>query len=145
MAGRSKKIVTIAIVTVFAIIIIGFALWNKPGENIAAANGIKTDAATLYKTFVEDSVTANKNYGGQIVEVSGTINNVSVNQQKETIVTINTGTSSAYINCTMEEQPGALQPGVMIKIKGKCFGLGQGDPDLGIMGDVYLVRCYVVK
>jgi hypothetical protein len=32
-----------------------------------------------------------------------------------------------------------------IVLKGFCTGMGAGDTDLGIRGDVYMIRCYGVK
>ena len=31
----------------------------------------------------------------------------------------------------------------IVSIKGICNGIGQYDADLGIMGDLYLTRCFV--
>lgn len=123
----------------------GFYLYNKPQQNVANATGIKTDAITLYKVFITDTITANKKFIQQVIEVSGTINSISKNQQNQTVALIKTGTEGAYINCTLEQNSNNLQQGQFISLKGICNGIGQGDNDLGIKGDVYLVRCYVAK
>ena len=44
----------------------------------------------------------------------------------------------------MEEVAG-LAENKQVTLKGICTGMGMGDADLGIMGDVYLVRCYLIK
>ena len=44
-----------------------------------------------------------------------------------------------------EPDPTEVAEAQPIVLKGICNGLGEGDADLGIAGDVYLVRCYVVR
>ena len=138
-----KKIV----ITFCLLILIGvaaaFYLWNKPHQNVANAAAVKTNAVSLYKVFKTDSIAANKKFTQQVIEVSGTVNRVSKNQQNQTVVLISTNTDGAYINCTLEQDSKNIQPGQLINIKGICNGIGQGDADLGIKGDVYLVRCYL--
>lgn len=134
-------------ITFCLLILIGvaaaFYLWNKPHQNVANAAAVKTNAVSLYKVFKSDSIAANKKFTQQVIEVSGTVNRVSKNQQNQTVVLISTNTNGAYINCTLEQDSKNIQPGQLINIKGICNGIGQGDADLGIKGDVYLVRCYL--
>ncbi len=141
--GTAKKIM----ITFCLLILIGvaaaFYLWNKPHQNVANAAAVKTNAVSLYKVFKSDSIAANKKFTQQVIEVSGTVNRVSKNQQNQTVVLISTNTNGAYINCTLEQDSKNIQPGQLINIKGICNGIGQGDADLGIKGDVYLVRCYL--
>ena len=61
------------------------------------------------------------------------------------VTLIKTDTDGAFINCTLEQESNALLAGQSINIKGICNGIGQGDADIGIKGDVYLVRCYLAK
>ena len=145
MSSKTKKIVTLLIILAAAGAATGYYLWNKPHLNVAGTEGIKTDATALYTAFISDSAAAQKKYVQQVVELSGNISSISANQQNKMIVLIKTTTAGAYINCTLEEQVNNLKEGNLITIKGICSGLGQGDADLGIMGDVYLVRCYLIK
>ena len=145
MTSTPKKIVITFCFLALIGVVAAFYLWNKPHQNVANAAAIKTDAITLYKVFNSDSITANKKFIQQVIEVSGTINSISKNQQNQTVVLIKTGTDGAYINCTLEQDSNTLQIGQSISIKGICNGIGQGDDDLGIKGDIYLVRCYLDK
>jgi hypothetical protein len=45
----------------------------------------------------------------------------------------------------MEKDAAVLPENKQATLKGICTGMGMGDADLGIMGDVYLLRCYLVK
>lgn len=145
MAGKTKKVALSLLVLIIIAGIIGYSLWNKPHTDVPGADAIKTDALSLYQSFTTDSANAKKKFLQQIVEVSGTVSSVNTNQQNQQIVLVKTATDGASINCTMEKAVDKIQPGSAIAIKGICEGLGQGDADLGIPGDLYLVRCYPVK
>ena len=145
MAGKAKKIVSAVLILVAVAAVVGYYCWNKPHQNIAGSEGIKTEATALYKIFIADSVAAKKNYLQQVLQVKGIVNGISKNQQNQTVVKIKTGIEGAYINCTMEEEAAMAKEGNEVIIKGICEGIGEGDAEMGIMGDVYLVRCYLVK
>ena len=145
MNGKAKKIITAFLIIVVLGAAAGYYLWNKPHLNVSGTEGLKIDAAILYNAFIGDSAAANKNFVQQVVEVSGTVTGVSKNQQNQRVVLFKTAIEGASVNCTFEERLDTIAKGSTIKIKGICSGMGQGDADLGIMGDVYLVRCYLVK
>ncbi len=120
-----------------------YLLWNKPHRDVAEANAINIQAPELYRIFTTDSVAARKQFLEKVLLVEGQLQRVGENQQKQVVATLVTGTEGAYINCTFEGKASGLQTGKSVTIKGICGGLGQGDPDLGIPGDLYLTRCYL--
>jgi hypothetical protein len=138
-----KKILVFAAVLLAAGICIGFYLYNKGPVNVTAADAVNISAPDLYRTFSTDT-TAAKKYSGKILEVSGDVNSFSFNRAKQKIILLKTATTGAFINCTMETDMDAPANSSVI-IKGICSGIGQGDEDLGIKGDVYLTRCIPVK
>ncbi len=109
------------------------------------SRGININAMALYNAFISDSAAAQKQYSDKILLVHGNIHALAVNTEKSQIITLQTGTDGAYINCSMEEDSPGLTPGVSLTLKGICSGLGEGEPLLGIKGDVYLSRCFVIK
>jgi tRNA_anti-like len=123
----------------------GFYFYNKPAVDIKDANGLKVFATSLYETFTKDSVVAKKEYTNKILEVSGMVTLITENQQHQPLVLLKTNIGGAAVNCTLEGPVGAIKVGSSVSIKGICNGIGEGDADLGIIGDVYLVRCYVLK
>jgi hypothetical protein len=145
MGSKTKKISLLLVVLALGSAATGYFLWNKPHQNVLSAKGIKTGAAELYNSFATDSAFANKKNTGKVLEVTGTVQSISVNQQKQKVVSLKTATDGAYVNCTMEQADAVVKEGNTVVIKGICSGLGQGDADLGIMGDVYLVRCYAAE
>ncbi len=124
---------------------VGFYFYNKGPVNIKNAKAMKTGAPALYQSFLKDSAGAKKTYLNNILEVSGLIKKISKNQENQVVVMLQTDESGAYVNCTMEEEVAGLVENKEGTLKGICTGMGMGDADLGIMGDVYLVRCYLVK
>jgi tRNA_anti-like len=145
MAGKAKKIISAILVLAIAGAVTGYYIWNKPHQDVAGATGKKVAAVELYRSFIADSASAKKNYLQQILEVSGIVASISKNQQQQTVVLIKTATEGASVNCTLEGPADGIKEGNTISVKGICDGIGQGDADLGIMGDVYLVRCFLVK
>ncbi|MEJ7589084.1 MAG: hypothetical protein WKI04_16125 [Ferruginibacter sp.] len=145
MRGKRKYLLLSVIFIIAVTAVLGYFFYNKPPRNIQNAKGYAVLATALYATFIDDSATAKKNFTNKILEVSGIVNLVAENQQHQPVVMLKTHKEGAAINCTLEGKAGDITTGDMITIKGICNGIGEGDPDLGIMGDVYLVRCYILK
>ncbi|MBL0199002.1 MAG: hypothetical protein IPP81_02205 [Chitinophagaceae bacterium] len=144
MPAKKKNIIIIFLAVIIIAGAIGFYFYNKGPVNVKNAAAIKTEAAALYQSFLKDSAAAKKTYLNNVLEVSGLVMKVSKNQENQVIVMLQTNESGAYVNCTMEEVAG-LAENKQVTLKGICTGMGMGDADLGIMGDVYLVRCYLIK
>lgn len=123
----------------------GYYLYNKGPVDVKNSSGIKINAEDLYNSFSTDSVSAQKKYSNRILNVHGIINNITTNVENKQIVTLKTSTDAAYINCVLEETTQQINTGEEVNIKGICSGIGQGEPDLGIKGDVYLSRCFIAK
>lgn len=144
MPAKKKNIIIIFLAVIIIAGAIGFYFYNKGPVNVKNAAAIKTEAAALYQSFLKDSTVAKKTYLNNVLEVSGLVMKISKNQENQVIVMLQTNESGAYVNCTMEEVAG-LAENKQVTLKGICTGMGMGDADLGIMGDVYLVRCYLIK
>jgi len=146
MNRKAKKSILISLLLVAVLAAaFGYYLFSKGPVDVKNSSAIKINAANLYDKFDVDSATAFKNYSGKILEVSGEVTAISVNQKKEMIILLKTNTGGASVNCTMEEDPGGIKINDPVNIKGICSGMGQGDEDLGIKGDVYLTRCFLIK
>lgn len=142
---KAKKVSFIIFILLAMVALIGYYLYNKGPVNVKDANAIKVDAIELYNDFIKDSVIAQQKYSGKILSVAARVSSSTVNQQNETLILLSTDVAAAFINCTMEEKEIKVAPGQQVIIKGICSGIGQGDADLGIAGDVYLSRCYLIK
>lgn len=146
MTPTTKRIILFSVIGIAVIGgAIGYYLYNKGPVDVKNAAGTKVAASALYQSFTKDSVQARKLYGDKIIEASGIVERISQNQQNEAVLLLKTGESGAYVNCTMEGPVTQVKEKDSLSIKGICTGIGSGDADLGILGDVYLVRCYLVK
>ena len=145
MSVKKKNIVIFFLAVIIIAVAVGYYFYNKGPVDVKHATAIKTEAALLYQAFLKDSTGAKKTYLNNILEVSGLIMKVSKNQENKLVVMLQTNEAGAYVNCTMEEDVTGLFENKQATLKGICTGMGMGDTDLGIMGDVYLVRCYIMK
>jgi len=146
MTGKTKKRIGILILMLALLCAsVGYYLYQKGPIDVKGSPAIKINAAGLYDQFTKDSTASLKKYSGKIVEVTGVISAVSLNQQKQQIILLKTGTDAAFVNCTLEEEADNIHENDNVSIKGICSGIGQGDEDLGIKGDVYLTRCFLIK
>lgn len=146
MTKKTKRNILLIVLLIILIgASIGYKMWNKPHRSVDAADAVKVTALSLYDTYQKDSAAAKKQYTDKVVEVSGTVSKRSTNQQNEVILLLATGLDGAYINCTMEGKAEDIKEGSAIAIKGICSGYIGGDADMGLPGDVVVVRGYIVK
>jgi uncharacterized protein (DUF1330 family) len=143
--NRKKIILTIVLFLVLLTCGIGYYLYNKGPVDVQDSDSIKINAAELYDAYIKDLAAAQKKYTGRILEITGEVHDVSVNQQQKKILLLKSHSDGAYVNCTMEENTENIHANDKVNVKGICSGIGEGDVDLGIKGDVYLTRCYLVK
>ena len=142
-----KQYISLLVIAIITIGGVAYYQYNKGEVNIQNAEGIKVNAATLYEAFAKDSLKAKNIYAEKILNVEGEVSAISKNQSNLNIVQLKTATDGAYINCTAEtpNDINNLKSGDKVNIKGVCKGIGEGDVDMGILGDVYLIRCHTTN
>jgi hypothetical protein len=121
--------------------IVGYYLYNKGPLNVKGHTGTEATPTELYSLYTTDSSAAFKKYDDEVLKITGEIKDVSTNNQKQQVILLKTSTEGGNINCSMTEPVPGAKAGDRVTIKGVCNGLGEGDPDLGIPGDVYLTLC----
>ena len=119
---------------------VAYYLWNKPHENIGAAQpDLSISAVELFTAFETDENAANAQYLGKIIEVSGVVSESGANDDGSARVVLETG-GMFGIACSLDpltQHPSTAFPvGEKIKIKGKCSGYNL---------DVQLDRCVEVR
>jgi tRNA_anti-like len=137
-----KNTIFIFVALVVIASIAGYLLWNKPHTNILESETIETSSIDLYKIFITDSTEAKTTYVNKVLNVSGIVKSVSANQEHQQIILLKTSESDASVNCTMEGSGMGIKAGDQILLKGPCVGYIRGETDMGLPGDVFLVRCY---
>ncbi|HMI79048.1 MAG TPA: hypothetical protein VK484_09640 [Ferruginibacter sp.] len=143
MSKRSKKTILLIIgAVIVAACITVYLVWNKPHKNVKDASATQITAPVLYNSFITDSAKARSLYVDKVLEVKGELAKLSLNQQAQQILFIKTAVEGAYINCTMEKEAVGMKAGDNVSIKGICSGYISGDADMGLPGDVFLIRGY---
>ena len=138
MSGKRILILILGLGLVAAAL--GYALWNKPHENMKSSKvEAKLEAAALFEAYNADETASNSKYLGKTIEVSGEVKETSQTQGGPVKVTLETGDEFAVI-CELDalsQHPRTdFQAGEMVAFKGKCDGLNL---------DVQLSRCVEVK
>ena len=137
-----RNIVVIFLAIVAIVAIVGYSIWNEPHRDIKSASAVKTTAVKLYSDLTKDSANMKSKFVNNVVIVSGEVKKVLKNQNGDQIILLKTNVSDGSVNCTMEEKANNVKPGNTISIKGICSGYIGGDLDMGLPGDVFLIRCY---
>jgi hypothetical protein len=137
---RNILILFLAIIVIAAIV--GYSIWNEPHRDIKSATALKVSAVALYDNLTKDSANMKSKFVSRVVDVSGEVKQILKNQNGDQIILLKTNVSDGSVNCTMEEKANNVKPGNTISIKGICSGYIGGDLDMGLPGDVFLIRCY---
>lgn len=144
MTPKTRKVLFTAVTAVIAIIaIIIYMMWNKPHKNVKDADAVNVMAGELYTSFTTDSSRANTLYADKIMLISGEVSQVSENQQAQQVILLKTAVNGAFVNCTMEQKASDCKTGDQVIIKGICSGYISGDADMGLPGDVFIIRGYL--
>lgn len=109
----------------------GFSEYNR-GAVAADKVEVTTTASDLFTAFEDDEKAANAKYLNKVIEVEGTITDVSTKEGKTTISL--EGGMLFGITCELHESKEAAKykKGQKTKLKGVCAGY---------LSDVVLVRC----
>jgi hypothetical protein len=146
MTYNSKNLILYIIIAIaIGGLVTGYTIWNKPHKDVKDAKAIPVSAVNLYNVYVADSAKAKHMYENKILWVTGEIKQVSLNQQNQQIILLKTATEGAAVNCTMEQNDPNAKAGNKISLKGICSGYIGGDADMGLPGNVFIVRCYYVN
>ncbi|RMF02340.1 MAG: hypothetical protein D6772_03625 [Bacteroidetes bacterium] len=119
---------------------VGFYMWNKPHQNMQNASvDVNITAPQLFEAFSQDETTANAQYLDKVIQVSGTVKEVSQSPEGITKVTLDTGDDMFGVICQLDELSAHKRTdfriGEEVSFKGKCTGM---------LMDVVLVRCVEV-
>jgi len=113
--------------------VIGYRMYNKPHRSAATETAVELTAMRLAADYEKDEAGANKKYLGNAVQVSGTVSEVSFNQQNKPVIFL-MGADMSGVQCTLQDDAHGIKKGDSITIKGFCTGY---------LTDVIMDRCVV--
>jgi hypothetical protein len=120
--------------------VVAYQIYNKPHRDIDAEKPVASVSADdLFSAFDADEAAANTSYLDQVIEVSGTVDEITEDADGNTVVILMAETAimggvSATIDPSITEF--SASPGDALKIKGRCTGM---------LMDVVLTNCFLVK
>lgn len=119
---KKKKLI---LVFFLLILIVGgitaFVLWNKPHPKVEDRKAEVVGAQVLYHAFTTNEQQANQSYLNKVLQVSGTVSEVSKNQDGKTVAVLATDDPLGGIQCTFRDAA-TIQQGQTITVKGFCNG-----------------------
>jgi hypothetical protein len=135
-----KKIALAALAATLIGMSVAYYLWNKPHENIGAAQpDLSISAVELFTAFETDENAANATYLDKLVEVAGTVAESGTNEDGSARVVLETG-GMFGVACSLDpltKHPRTVfSVGEPIRLKGKCSGYNL---------DVQLDRCVEIR
>jgi len=110
-----------------------YRMYNKPHPSAATTTAVELTAMRLAAEYEKDENNANKKYLGNAVQVSGTVSEVSVNQQNKPVIVL-LGSDMSGVQCTLQDAVAGIKKGDSVTIKGFCAGY---------LTDVIIDRCIV--
>lgn len=126
---------------IIGLVIIGIGsgayMYYKPHQNIKASKAdVSLSAAEVFQAFETDETAANAEYLDKIVAVSGTVKDVSKNEEGIVSVTLDAGQDMFGVICQLDQLTKHAREdfpiGEKVNFKGVCTGM---------LMDVVLVRC----
>lgn len=140
---RKSASVLLLLLTLTAAGIAGavFYLYNKPQRAVAGeAPALRLPAQELFDRYSEQENQANELYLDKVLEVTGTIGEISTGAGGETTLILKNERDMFGVSCTLDGSQGAsvsqLRVGETVKVKGLCTGM---------LMDVVLIRCVLLE
>ena len=140
MKGKKNYIAIIIILLIAIGLFITFNLYNKPHVNIITTKAdVIVTAQVLLDGFLKDETLANANYVNKVVEVSGEIHEIKI-ENGNSIIALKQLDGISSILCHMAPEENLkvlkLKKEGTITVKGICTGY---------LLDVIMVRCILVQ
>ncbi|RYZ52208.1 MAG: hypothetical protein EOP49_09995 [Sphingobacteriales bacterium] len=96
-------------------------VWNKPHATVENEQAVAITAEQLTNEFISNEQQANATYLNKVVEVSGTVEEVSQNQDNKTVILLKSDDPLSGVQCTLKDVS-TPAVGDQIKVKGFCNG-----------------------
>ena len=120
---------------------IGLYLYFKPVKSFEHASpDMSLDAGTLVKDFQADESKANSRYLNKLLQVSGTVSDISEDEKGLTNINLGVDGEMAMVSCSMDTAVrsdfNSVKSGQTVRLKGLCSGM---------LMDVVLVKCVLIE
>jgi hypothetical protein len=135
------------VIIVLAGIWYGYKLYTGKVPSLTEVKADASISATdLIAAFEKDSASANRQYLGKILEVTGNIKSI---EKESATVSLGSTEGNSSVRCSMDtafvKDISTLNSGTVITIKGNCTGFMPDETGLSLGSDVVLNRCVLEK
>jgi hypothetical protein len=135
--SKMKKFIIIVLILAAGAGSYGYYLYNKPRTGVSELTAAYSlDAKKIFKEYNADENAANTKFLGKVVEVSGAVRSVDIDDRGTMNIAIETGEMGA-VNCQFEKKDKmpSVVVGNQVNVKGICSGF---------LLDIVLVDCELV-
>ena len=142
-----RVMVVLLVIIVLAGAWYGYRLYTGKVPSLTEVEAHASVTATdLIAAFEKDSASANKQYLGKVLQVSGSVKSV---EEESATVSLGSAGGNSSVRCSVDsafvKDIRLLNPGSTITIKGNCTGFMPDETGLGLGSDVVLNRCVFIK
>jgi hypothetical protein len=142
-----RFILLLLVIIVLAAVWYGYKLYTGKVPSLTEVKADAIVSATdLMAAFEKDSASANNQYLGKILEVSGNIKSV---ENESATISLGNPEGNSSVRCSLDsafvKEIASLNAGSEITIKGNCTGYMPDETGLGLGSDVILNRCVLEK
>ena len=134
-----KKVILSSVAIVFLMIFFAQRMYNKPYLDVKkASSDIVITSEQLLDNYIRNEEKSNTAYLEKVIEVSGTITEIT-REQDSNVITLSGGNMDGNVICYLldgNEKIDSFNIGDSLVIKGICTGY---------LLDVILVRCVLIK
>lgn len=137
--------IALALYGIIMAAIYGISLYFKPAKDISEEKAdVRVTASELYLNYEKDEQSANEQYLNKVIAVKGPVDEVTTNQDSQSIIILRDSSMPMGVSITMMENESVsqLRPGQVITIKGLCTGYQGMDM---MPGHVILTEGSIVK
>jgi len=120
---------------------VAYFMYNKPHKNIKKSKtDFQIEAVQLFTEFEENESDANTKYLDKLIELKGTVREVSSDKEGNVSIILNSDNDLAGVICQLDNltthNRTSFDKGEKVTLKGICTGM---------LMDVVLVRCVEVE
>ncbi|MBL7857278.1 MAG: hypothetical protein JNM57_06285 [Cyclobacteriaceae bacterium] len=116
--------------------LVAYQIYNKPHRHAEGKPYVSIHAHELYDLFTADENQANENFLDKVIQVNGTIAEISLNQDDRQVILLQSNDPLFGISCTLEKTDRKISKGDVIHVKGICKGY---------LSDVVLTDCVIIN
>jgi len=138
-----RKITYVLIVIVIALVAYGLYTYFKPMADSSNRNAdVKISSTSMIEAFSTDASAADQTYKDKVVEITGTLKKISL-QDSAAVLVFDEG-GSAIIVAACKVKTSGIAEGNSVRLKGLYKGYIPGDEVFGMPAEIKIDECILL-